>query len=170
LLLLFTFLTTGTVSYVFLQTLKESLERRFSITGNIDLEDKNLVIATFIDPRFKDKFFPDKEKIKKLVIEELVANDMEDQGIEHKSEDVTQTKQKTSETQSLEEDIREDFWQCFNEIATQEDQGSSSDDMTSPDERKVYYQNAAILLLQMITSCFCLTCKSVYYKFQSRNH
>jgi hypothetical protein len=130
---------------MFVQTLKESLDRRFSSTGNIDLEDKNLVIATFLDPRFKDKFFKDRDQVKKIVIEELVTSDILDQEEEKVSEASKQPDQQTSVTQSLEEDIHEDFWQCFNEIATKEDQESSSDETSSQDERKVYFQSSAVL-------------------------
>ena len=54
--------------------LKSSLIARFSTTGNIDLKNSNLQIATFLDPRYKAKFLSplDKEDIIKTMVKELL--------------------------------------------------------------------------------------------------
>lgn len=132
--------------------MKASLERRFSTTGNIDIEDKNLSIATLLDPRFKDKFFKDKEKVVKIVIDELVnmeaADTKENEDLSSLAEAEKEKKSVTTlheEHPSLREEIQQDFWQCFDDIASREEPGEEaldSDGSEHGDGRKVHlYRN-----------------------------
>ena len=50
------------------------MTKQFSVNGNLDVGEKCLKIATFLDPMFKEKFLKDK-----VIISELIADYKTDQ-------------------------------------------------------------------------------------------
>ena len=82
------------------------------------MEEKCLKIATFLDPRFKEKFLKDKEHVMEMIITELIADDEMDQ-FEDQVE-LSQEKEQNSDI-SLEEEIQMDFWSGFNELKEDND-------------------------------------------------
>ena len=79
------------------------MTKRFSVNGNLDVEEKCLKIATFLDPRFKEKFLKDKEQVMEVTISKLIADDETDQ-----FEDPVELSQE-KEQNSLDEEIHMDF-------------------------------------------------------------
>ena len=119
------------------QTLKSELEmslnRRFGgSVNNIDLNSFELKTATFLDPRYKEKFFSEaaKQEIIKGCISKLIALE-EEQALgteEHNEEDaVTGTPTPTPAAASLTQDIHEDIWACFEEAKKSGETTSDSD-------------------------------------------
>ena len=45
------------------------------MNGNLDVGERFLQLATVLDPRFKEKFLKDKEKVMDKIIHELIADD-----------------------------------------------------------------------------------------------
>ena len=83
--------------------MKASVTKRFSVNGNLDVEEKCLKIATFLDPRFKEKFLKDKEQVMEVTISKLIADDKTDQ-----FEDPVELSEE-KEQNSLDEEIHMDF-------------------------------------------------------------
>ena len=104
------------------------MTKRFSVNGNLDVDDKCLKIATFLDPRFKEKFLKDKEQVMETIISELIDDDETDQPAPPVELTLSQDKEQNSDV-SLDEEIHTDFWSCFNEI---KEVGSDGDDPDTP--------------------------------------
>ena len=77
----------------------------FSVNGNLNVGEKCLKIATFLDPRNKEKFIRDKEQVIEI-ISELIADDETDQ-----LEDPVELSQETVQNSDvrLDEEIHMDF-------------------------------------------------------------
>ena len=77
----------------------------FSVNGNLNVGEKCLKIATFLDPRYKEKFIRDKEQVIEI-ISELIADDETDQ-----LEDPVELSQETVQNSDvrLDEEIHMDF-------------------------------------------------------------
>lgn len=122
--------------------LKNSLISRFGAGGNMNLQDSNLQIATFLDPRYKDKFIgAEKDSVMKKMVQELI--DIENKAKENDTEeiednlgvgDADQDKEK-----ELAEEIHDDFWACFEEAKNTESEDSENDSTASPTRQDCKY-------------------------------
>lgn len=137
------------------QTLKKelesSLDRRFGGTvNNINTDDRFLRISTFLDPRFKDAFFTSsvRETTMKDIVHELLLLDerdddsavsaqielLEASGSEH-SRNLSLSEQEQEPKRSLESEINEDFWSCF-EGSKREESSDESDNNTQAENER----------------------------------
>lgn len=121
--------------------LKNSLVTRFAADGNMNLQDPNLQIATFLDPRYKDKFLgAEKENVMMKMVQELIEieNKSQDNAGQETELDVNddpnvhmEDVQQEDQEKELAEEIRDDFWACFEE-AKKNDSDSSENEIDSP--------------------------------------
>lgn len=75
------------------------------------------VLATLLDPRFKNKFLQDFKKAESMLVEEMIKNHLEN------STEIVIDKPVPSIQPSIEITAHDDIWQCFDDIAN----GSSSE-------------------------------------------
>lgn len=89
-----------------------------------------------MDPRFKTRFLKDEIKVKKLIVDELLAinrtNDEQEQDINKDKDNITFSTNNASSSfeSNLHDAAYESIWKCFDEIAN----GSKSDVDTSTEE------------------------------------
>lgn len=123
--------------------------KRFSVTGNINLEEKFLQIATFLDPRFKDKFLKNKTQVNDDIIDELVQNDEAESTLKVETRaEKSPPKEGGEENVQLGQEIHEDFWACFDEMKADSDSSMDSSASVQGDrkrnpsnrQKKTFYQ------------------------------
>ncbi|TGZ44640.1 Zinc finger BED domain-containing protein 4, partial [Temnothorax longispinosus] len=110
------------------EDLKKSIEKRFlNFSGKNIQESSCFTHATFLDPRFKTRFLKDEVKVKKLILDELLAinrnRSNDEQNISNSKDKTTDNDNAPSFSESLHDAAHESIWQCFDEIAN----GSKSD-------------------------------------------
>lgn len=100
------------------EELKKSLQVRFLNEGNKrkqnDIFNKKIyVVATFLDPRFKEVFFQTDHKAKEWVIEEIKENELQLQGL---SKVIDKSVKPKSLITDERKETHENIWQCFHEL------------------------------------------------------
>ena len=134
----------------------------------MNLQDPSLQIATFLDPRYKDKFLgPEKENVMKNMVRELVEIENENKAKE-KAADVAQADLNLSvelEGEAVEKDpelakeIHGDFWACFEEAKISDVSEDESTDIPSRQDFKylsLEFQNRNFKNLKFLFSFNCL--------------